>query len=130
VFVLLFSAMSLLDRPHTPTMRPANKWWRVRRYLTRPIVLFVVVIIILTIIWSGNGVVDLDLNSPEVRSTLKDLFQPDIVRGMKFLPASNNKIHYVGRWTTAPNRLRVDGTFPGMSCNLVFRLAQVRKSKS
>jgi len=85
-----------------------------------------VVIIILTIIWSGNGVVDLDLNSPEVRSTLKDLFQPDIVRGMKFLPASNNKIHYVGRWTTAPNRLRVDGTFPGMSC----RLAQVRKSKS
>jgi len=91
----------------------ANAWWRVRRSLTRPLVLFVVVIIFCTIIWSGNNVVDLDFNSPEVRSMVKDMFQPDIVRGMKFWPASNNKIHYVGRWTTAPNRLRIDGTFPG-----------------
>ncbi|KAI9697411.1 MAG: hypothetical protein M1836_004689 [Candelina mexicana] len=61
----------------------------------------------------------------------KGILAPEVTRGLQFFPASNPKIHvrhtepragrskltvmqYVGRWTAAPNRLRRDGTFPGV----------------
>lgn len=53
----------------------------------------------------------------------------------QFYPATNPKIHvrrqsfisslvtdmvqYVGRWTSTPNRLRKDGTFPGRLPNIL-----------
>ncbi len=65
----------------------------------------------------------------------------DLTGNLQFFPASNPKIHvcqldlssasgpgcalsdsmsmqYVGRWTATPNRLRRDGTFPGLWCRL------------
>ncbi|KAI9848609.1 MAG: hypothetical protein M1838_000481 [Thelocarpon superellum] len=43
-----------------------------------------------------------------------DTFGPSATDGLQFFPASNPKIHYVGRWMAAPNRMRMDGTFPGV----------------
>ncbi|KAI9831757.1 MAG: hypothetical protein M1826_003088 [Phylliscum demangeonii] len=40
--------------------------------------------------------------------------------GLQFFPANNPKIHYVGRWTSTPNRLRKDGAFPGVYFDLTL----------
>ncbi|KAL2055034.1 hypothetical protein ABVK25_004856 [Lepraria finkii] len=35
-------------------------------------------------------------------------------------PATNPKIHYIGRWTSTPNRLCKDGTFPGVYSDITI----------
>ncbi|MCJ1476096.1 hypothetical protein MMC13_004761 [Lambiella insularis] len=46
------------------------------------------------------------------------LFEIEATKDLKFFPAANPKIHYIGRWTPTPNRLRIDGTFPGVYFDL------------
>lgn len=43
----------------------------------------------------------------------KSLWHDGATNGMRFFPASNPKIHYMGRWTATKNRMRKDGAFPG-----------------
>ncbi|KAI9838862.1 MAG: hypothetical protein M1819_004069 [Sarea resinae] len=46
---------------------------------------------------------------------IEELFLLEATKNLQFVPASNPQIHYVGRWTSTPNHLRKDGTFPGKS---------------
>ncbi|EON66429.1 hypothetical protein W97_05526 [Coniosporium apollinis CBS 100218] len=41
-----------------------------------------------------------------------------LASSLQFIPASSPFIHYVGRWTSTPNQLRRDGTFPGVYLDL------------
>ena len=63
----------------------------------------------------------------------KEFLHEKRMHDYQFYPAANPKIHvsrqqdtsglvtdviqYVGRWTSTPNRLRKDGTFPGILSN-------------
>ncbi|MCJ1283059.1 hypothetical protein MMC26_002386 [Xylographa opegraphella] len=42
----------------------------------------------------------------------------EATKDLQFFPAVNPKIHYIGRWTPTPNRLRIDGTFSGVYFDL------------
>lgn len=111
--------------------------WRVRRLLTRPLVWVLIILVTLLVFWS-NGGIGRDLQASELQARLKELLPPEVMRNLQFIPASHHKIHvrahrpslgipqcpprgrhtdssaqFVGRWTTAPNRLRIDGAFPG-----------------
>ncbi|KAI9823418.1 MAG: hypothetical protein M1832_002428 [Thelocarpon impressellum] len=86
----------------------------IRRVLSRRI-LWLAIVVASLIWWWGNGGRN-ELESVRLASGAfgKDIFGPDITKGRQFYPASNPKVHYVGRWTSSPNRLRMDGTFPGV----------------
>lgn len=80
--------------------------------------------------WVNGGRDELDLVKLGATELGKELFQEERIRDLQFFPATNPKIHvcsyfksqethtnvpqYVGRWTATPNRLRRDGTFPGL----------------
>ncbi|KAL8855487.1 MAG: hypothetical protein Q9178_007869 [Gyalolechia marmorata] len=78
--------------------------------------------LLLTVVWWLNG-------GSEELGTVKlgaagfgrDLFEDGVTQDMQFFPPSNPKIHYVGRWTPTPNRLRKDGAFPGVYFDMTIR---------
>jgi hypothetical protein len=43
----------------------------------------------------------------------------------QFIPALNDKLHYVGRWLPTANRLRWDAAFPGAYIDLIVRNASI-----
>ncbi|KAI9887888.1 MAG: hypothetical protein M1823_000276 [Watsoniomyces obsoletus] len=64
--------------------------------------------------WRPTGWHGLDAASARSRSLARGVLDPSGMKKLQFFPASNPKIRYVGRWTATPNRLRTDGTFPGV----------------
>lgn len=74
-------------RPYMPS---PYTWWQIKRALSRPLVW--VLIVVAMIMWYSSGTVK-DINSPEMRARLKDLFPPEITKNLKYWPASHNRIH-------------------------------------
>ena len=82
--------------------------------------------------WVNGGRDEMDVVRLGASEFGRGFFPEERTQGLQFFPATNPKIHvwqsahgkvqniadeeqYVGRWTATPNRLRKDGTFPGMS---------------
>ncbi|KAL8644170.1 MAG: hypothetical protein Q9226_007902, partial [Calogaya cf. arnoldii] len=91
-----------------------------RMLLTRTT--WLLVILMLTMVWWLNGGSE-ELGAVKLGAAGfgRDLFQGGVTQNMQFFPPSNPKIHYVGRWTPTPNRLRKDGAFPGVYFDLIIK---------
>ncbi|KAI4218858.1 MAG: hypothetical protein LQ349_008543 [Xanthoria aureola] len=91
-----------------------------RMLLTRTT--WLLMILMLTMVWWLNGGSE-ELGAVKLGAAGfgKDLFQDGVTQNMQFFPPSNPKIHYVGRWTPTPNRLRKDGAFPGVYFDIIIK---------
>ncbi|KAI9768999.1 MAG: hypothetical protein M1840_004595 [Geoglossum simile] len=89
-------------------------WCRIRRCLNSRVLWFIVTFLGLLLWWGNGGKEDWQKirDSPNGFGTA--IFGSEIIENLQFFPASYPKIHYVGRWTSSPNRLRKDGMFPGV----------------
>ncbi|KAL8883373.1 MAG: hypothetical protein Q9192_007208, partial [Flavoplaca navasiana] len=83
---------------------------------------WLLLILMLTMVWWLNGGSE-DFDSVKLGASGfgRDLFQDGVTQNMQFFPPSNPKIHYVGRWTPTPNRLRKDGAFPGVYFDVIIK---------
>ncbi|TKA68122.1 hypothetical protein B0A49_06739 [Cryomyces minteri] len=109
---------------------PAAKWtnwsdgaWRRLRRAARSPIVWVGTLLLGGLYWSlsGLGREGEEEASKETRKGGLELFGIDemqSMQGMQFFGAGNGKVHYVGRWTWTPNRLRRDGTFPSVYLDL------------
>ncbi|KAL6721838.1 hypothetical protein ACLMJK_000943 [Lecanora helva] len=96
-------------------------WFRIKRALSsKPIWLFLMAVVLLTW-WFNGGSDELDLVNFSASGLGKELLQEMKMHDYQFFPATNPKIHYVGRWTSTPNRLRKDGTFPGVYFDITIK---------
>ncbi|KAI9675280.1 MAG: hypothetical protein M1817_001182 [Caeruleum heppii] len=87
---------------------------RARRIISSRALWFAVTVCGLLWWWIIAGREELEMARFQSSDLGKEIFGPEITRGLQFFPATNPKIHYVGRWTATPNRLRMDGTFAGV----------------
>ncbi|MCJ1353320.1 MAG: hypothetical protein MMC33_003305 [Icmadophila ericetorum] len=102
------------DHAGKPGRTSYGRLWYRHSFKSR-LVLFLVVLLSVLLWWSKAWTEDLNLVRIGV-SQFKlgsQLFEINLTKDLQFFPAANPKIHYVGRWTSTPNRLRKDGTFPG-----------------
>lgn len=104
--------------------------YRVKRILASKPVWLLLMVIALALWWLNGGSEDINAVKLEASSLGKGFVYDRRMHDYQFYPATNPKIHvgrssctpstrvvnvvqYVGRWTSTPNRLRKDGTFPG-----------------
>lgn len=96
------------------------------------------------LLWVNGGRDEMDLVRLGASEFGLGFFPEERTQGLQFFPATNPKIHvwrsshgrveniadeeqYVGRWTATPNRLRRDGTFPGVS---LLQISAISSSSS
>ncbi|KAI9809093.1 MAG: hypothetical protein M1825_002382 [Sarcosagium campestre] len=87
---------------------------RLGRVLTSTALWFFITLTALIWWWGHGGRYGLDAVRQRSGGFRAEKFAIEAFSDLQFFPASNPKIQYVGRWTAAPNRLRMDGTFPGV----------------
>ncbi|MCJ1387391.1 hypothetical protein MMC18_000234 [Xylographa bjoerkii] len=108
-------------RPRQSEHACLNMAWMRPKRLCSSRYLFLVLIIIGTLWWWRAGIND-ELEVVRLGASEFDfggqLFEMAATKNLQFFPAVNPKIHYIGRWTPTPNRLRIDGTFPGVYFDL------------
>ncbi|KAI9654287.1 MAG: hypothetical protein M1831_005452 [Alyxoria varia] len=90
-------------------------WWRLKRLLSRPLP-WILALVFVAFTWWGAGATQ--GVRPHVQQRLRNIFPSEYTKDLQFIPASNPKIHFVGRWTKAPNHLRTEGAFPGIYFDL------------
>ncbi|MCJ1278851.1 hypothetical protein MMC21_006670 [Puttea exsequens] len=71
--------------------------------------------------WFNGGSQEVDVVKLNASGLGKELLQERRMHDYQFYPATNPKIHYIGRWTSTPNRLRKDGTFPGVYFDVIIQ---------
>ncbi|KAI9682506.1 MAG: hypothetical protein M1829_000298 [Trizodia sp. TS-e1964] len=96
------------------SFRKASTRTKVRSVVARRRLWLFVLLIGLVVFWSLGGQRDSIYGGEALDGWQRELFPGDGTGAMQFFPASSPMIHYVGRWTATPNRLRKDGTFPGV----------------
>lgn len=89
-------------------------WLKLKRVLSNRVTWLSLAVILIITWWLNGGSEELSAVKFGAAGFGKDLFQDGITQDLHFFPPSNPKIHYVGRWTSTPNQLRKDGTFPGV----------------
>ncbi|KAL8687695.1 MAG: hypothetical protein Q9224_005079, partial [Gallowayella concinna] len=83
---------------------------------------WLLLVLVLTMFWWLNGgSEELGVTRVGAAGFGSDFFQDGATQDMQFFPPSNPKIHYVGRWTPTPNRLRKDGAFPGVYFDMTIK---------
>ena len=98
-------------------------------FASKPVWLFLMVVA-LALWWFNGGSEEINVVKLGASSFGRDFLHGRRMHDYQFYPATNPKIHvswseyksslatdtvqYVGRWTSTPNRLRKDGTFPGI----------------
>ncbi|KAL8679832.1 MAG: hypothetical protein Q9186_003898 [Xanthomendoza sp. 1 TL-2023] len=83
---------------------------------------WLLLVLVLTMFWWLNGgSEELGVTRVGAAGFGRDFFQDGVTQDMQFFPPSNPKIHYVGRWTPTPNRLRKDGAFPGVYFDMTIK---------
>lgn len=127
--------ISFAPRRSNKSFYSQYKWFLVKRaFSSKPAWLFLMVAA-LTLWWFNGGSRELDVVKLSASGLGKEFLNERRMHDYQFYPATNPKIHvwgsqpqldgvtddsqYVGRWTSTPNRLRKDGTFPGTSWYLV-----------
>lgn len=122
--------MQFSPRTQTSNQYGAYTRFRLSRVLSSKPLWFMLMLGALVLWWFNGGRDEMDLVRVGATEFGRDFFQEQRTQGLRFFPASNPKIHvcpfvrglnreiakvskYVGRWTSTPNRLRQDGTFPG-----------------
>ncbi|KAI9817443.1 MAG: hypothetical protein M1827_001053 [Pycnora praestabilis] len=82
-----------------------------KRVLARRPVWFALILIGLISWWNSGGRLDTEAVKLKSNGLGREVFLLEMSKQLQFFPASNPKIHYVGRWTATPNRLRRDGVY-------------------
>ncbi|MCJ1397304.1 hypothetical protein MMC11_000496 [Xylographa trunciseda] len=95
-------------------------WIRTKRLCSSRLSLLVLIIIGALCWWRAgiNDEVEIVRLGASEFGFGSQLFEMEATKDLQFFPAVNPKIHYIGRWTPTPNRLRIDGTFPGVYFDL------------
>lgn len=78
-------------------------------------------IVALALWWFNGGSEEMNVVKLGASGLGKDFLHERRMHDYQFYPATNPKIHYVGRWTSTPNRLRKDGTFPGVYFDITVK---------
>ncbi|MCJ1463355.1 hypothetical protein MMC07_001962 [Pseudocyphellaria aurata] len=130
--------MQFSPRTHTSNRYSAYTRFRLGQVLGSKPLWFILMLGALVLWWFNGGSAEMDLVRVGAAEFGRDFFQEQRTQGLQFFPASNPKIHvfsfvrvfnreiakdskYVGRWTSTPNRLRRDGTFPGVYFDIVVK---------
>lgn len=110
----------------TPRAQKSNRhdtytWFRLGWVLSSKPAWVVLMLGTLVLWWFNGGRDEMELVKTGAAEFGRDFFQEQRTQGLQFFPATNPKIHYVGRWTATPNRLRRDGTFPGVYFDVIVK---------
>lgn len=111
--------------------RGSLSWSRPKRILMGKATWLLIAIFLMACWWNYGGVQNLERLQLHASGFAREHLRGKQLVHYQFFPASNPKIHvrvtqalktpltesqYTGRWTSTPNRLRRDGTFPGTLC--------------
>ncbi|KAI9890656.1 MAG: hypothetical protein M1814_003725 [Vezdaea aestivalis] len=91
-----------------------------RRIIYGRITWLVIFVLLAGFYLRGRGREDFEHAKIKSEQFGKDMVNLAITKDLQLIPASNPKFYYVGRWTASPNRLRMDGTFPGVYFDIVI----------
>ncbi|MCJ1311269.1 hypothetical protein MMC25_004940 [Agyrium rufum] len=105
-------ANSKLDSPSGSFGRHRRRyvWYRLQRALTSRVAFGLLCFVLMLVWWGGRWRDEVVIFGEQIEA---QLFQAEATKGLQFVPAVHPGIHYVGRWTSTPNRQRKDGTFSG-----------------